>query len=320
MARETRKLKRAQTSAPSAGKAAREQLKAGTIAQRRPAMPDPMAGGALKSLLLRLGLILAGAWILFGSISTFVTSGTWRAILLGVPAVLTGLGIAIVIWTLRQAKTARGVASILSNVETDEDRKNALEKLSADFKKGDTAAVFAKAQLELQEDPRKALATLETINLNKVMAPVADEARGQRAMIHLTQGEVGPARQLVDNIDMSRHQDARTRAMLASVKAEALARSGDAKKATELLALFDPEDAAFEPIRPQLYRAQAYAAAYESDLGTMRKALRRLMATDIRLLGGFMMKKTHPLLQKEARKILEQSGQVPKKMIVQRRV
>jgi hypothetical protein len=125
---------------------------------------------------------------------------------------------------------------------------------------------------------------------------------------------------LADNIDLSRHQDARTRAMLASVKAEALARSGDAKKASEMLGLFDFEDTSFEQIKPQLYRAQAYAAAHDSDLNTMRRALRKLLAVDVRLLGGFMMKKTHPLLQKEAKKMLEQSGQVPKKMIVQRRV
>jgi hypothetical protein len=31
------------------------------------------------------------------------------------------------------------------------------------------------------------------------------------------------------------------------------------------------------------------------------------------------MKRTHPLLQKEAKKALEQSGQVPRKMIIQRR-
>jgi hypothetical protein len=31
-----------------------------------------------------------------------------------------------------------------------------------------------------------------------------------------------------------------------------------------------------------------------------------------------MMKKTHPLLQKEAKKMLEQSGQMPRKMMVQR--
>ncbi len=282
-------------------------------------MPDPLGAGQLRSLLTRLGLILLGVWILFGSLASFVSS-PWNQILLGLAVVLTGVCVAAVVWTLRQAKTARGVASILSNVSTDEDRKAALAKLSTDFKKGDTAAVFARAQLELQEDPKKALATLESINLSKVMAPVADEARGQRAMIHLTQGEVGQARQLTDNIDLSRHQDARTRAMLASVKAEAWARSGDAKKAAETLALFDADDPTYEQIKPQLYRAQAYAAAQNGDMNSMRRALRKLLAVDVRLLGGFMTKRTHPLLQKEAKKFLEQSGQVPKKMVVQRRV
>lgn len=316
MARETRKLKRAQNNAPSAGKAAREATKG---AMKRGDIPDPMAGGQLRALVTRLGLIVVGVWVLLGSIAAFVSS-PWNKIVLGLALVLTGVAVAMLVWTLRQAKTARGVASILSGVETDEDRKAALEKLSTDFKKGDTAAVFARAQLELQEDPKKALATLESIDLTKVMAPVADEARGQRAMIHLTQGEVGPARQLADNIDLSRHQDARTRAMLASVVAEAWARSGDAKKANETLALYDPEDATYEQIKPQLYRALAYAAAHESDIAGIRKALRKLINIDVRLLGGFMMKKTHPLLQKEAKKMLEQSGQVPKKMVVQRRV
>lgn len=317
MARETRKLKRAQSNAPGAGKAARDAGKAGAL--KRPDMADPLGNGQLRSMLTRLGLILLGVWILLGSIASLVAS-PWNKVLIGVAVVLTGAAVAAVMWTLRQAKTARGVASILSGIETDEDRKVALEKLSSGFKKGDTAAVFARAQLELQEDPKKALATLESIDLGKVMTPVADEARGQRAMIHLTQGDVSQARQLADNIDLSRHQDARTRAMLASVKAEAFARSGDAKKATEMLDLFDFDDATLEQIRPQLYRAQAFAAAQNSDMNTMRRALRKLLAVDVRLLGGFMMKKTHPLLQKEAKKMLEQSGQVPKKMMVQRRV
>lgn len=301
----------------SSGKAARETNRVSGLKPGQ--MPDPLAGGQLRALLTRVGLILAAVWIVFVSIAMFVSS-PWNKILLAVPLLLSVLAVGVVIWTLRQAKTARGVASILSNVETSEDRKAALEKLSTDFKKGDTAAIFARAQLEMQEDPKKALATLESIDLGKVMAPVADEARGQRAMIHLTQGEVGQARQLADNIDLSRHQDARTRAMLSAVKAEALARSGDAKKSLELLSVLDFEDATFEQLRPQLLRAQAYAAAHDSDLNTMRRALRKLVAIDARLLGGFMMKKTHPLLQKEAKKILEQSGQIPKKMIVQRRV
>ena len=54
--------------------------------------------------------------------------------------------------------------------ESTEARKEALEQLDKGFKKDDTAAIFAKAQLQLQEDPRAALTTLETIDLKKVVS------------------------------------------------------------------------------------------------------------------------------------------------------
>jgi hypothetical protein len=104
------------------------------------------------------------------------------------------------------------------------------------------------------------------------------------------------------------------------VVSEAWARTGQAKKSVETIELFDPEDADFEPLRPQLYRSRAFAYAYTSNIKEMRKALRKLLEADARLLGGFLGKKTHPMLQKEAKKLLEQSGQVPRKMVVQRRV
>ena len=72
-------------------------------------------------------------------------------------------------------------------------------------------------------------------------------------------------------------------------------------------------------MRRNLYRALAYAYAHTNDLKGMKRALKRLMTFDVRLLGGFMTKRTHPLLQKEAKKLLEQSGQIPRKMLVQRR-
>jgi hypothetical protein len=44
-----------------------------------------------------------------------------------------------------------------------------------------------------------------------------------------------------------------------------------------------------------------------------------MLEIDLRLLGGFLNnKKVHPLLQKEAKQLLEQSGQVPRKMQFQR--
>ena len=195
------------------------------------------------------------------------------------------LAAAVVIWALRQSKKAQGVASILSGVESAEDRKAALAQLDASYKQNDPTAVFARAQLEMQDDPKKALATLEKIDLTKVMGAVADETRAQRAMIHLTLGDIGPARQLVDNIDLSRHRDPKTRAMLTAVCGEAWARTGNAKKSVETLTLIDPDDAVYEQLRPQLYRALAYAYAYTNDLKGMRRALKKLMAVDVRLLG-----------------------------------
>jgi hypothetical protein len=313
MAKEARKLQRAQARANDSG------APSGKPGLPKPGqMPD--TGAQIKQLVTRLAIPVVGGWVLCGSIAMFVYSPVAKWILVGIPVVISLLAAGLIVFALNQAKKARGVANILGKVETDEDRKAAIAELEAAVaKKPDTAAIFAKAQLELQEDPKRALATLERIDLNKVMAPVADEARGQRALIHLMLGDVSEARTLVSNIDLKRHQEPRTRAMLASVSAEAWARGGESKKALETLGLFDPEDAVYEQLRPQLFRAYAYAYAYTNDLSGMKRMLKKLVAIDARLLGGFMTKRTHPLLQKEAKRLLEQSGQIPRKMMVQRR-
>jgi hypothetical protein len=280
---------------------------------------DPLSPERLKSMALRLGLPLLGAWLLGALIAGVAHTTSVQAVALGIPAALTVAAAVLVLWALRQARKARGVAGILSKVETKDDRQAALAELESKYKGTDPTAIFARAQLLLQEDPRKALEVLETINLAKVMGNVADEARGQRAMIHLMLDEVPPARDLVDGIQLSRHQDARSRAMLAAVVAEAWARSGQAKRAVDTLSVIDADDKELVQLRPQLFRAQAYALAHTDDLKGARRALRRLADQDARLLGGFMGKKTHPLLQREARKLLEQSGAVPRKMQMQRR-
>ncbi len=319
MAKETRKIRRAaeREQSPSKSKKA-DMSKPLSLSQGEP--QNPLGPEQLKSTFTRVGLIVLAIWLVGVLVFGIANEGSWvRIVALAVPAVLTLVVVGTLVWTLRQAKKAQGVASILRGVETADDRKAALEKLEADYKKGDPAKLFAKAQLEMQEDPRKALATLEQINVDKVMGTIADEARGQRAMIHLTLGEVNQARQLSDNIDLKRQQDARSRAMLGAIVAEAWARSGQAQKAVETLDLFDLEDAQLEPLKPQIYRAYAYAYAHQTKTKELKGTLRKMLAIDARLLGGFMVKKTHPLLQKEAKRMIEQSGIVPRKMQIQRR-
>jgi hypothetical protein len=315
VASESRKNRRSSSTGPPA--AGRSSAAPGPS----PALVDPLSPDRVKSVLLRLGVPLLVIWFIGALIAGFTLSPLIRSIAIGLPAALTLAAIGLMVWVVRQARKAQGVAGILSRAsETKDGRQAALAELDAKYKSDDPAAVFARAQLLLQEDPRKALAALETINLSKVMGSVADEARGQRAMIHLMLGEVAPARDLVDGIQLPRHQDARSRAMLAAVVAEAWARSGQAKRAVDTLSVINADDPELAQLRPQLWRAQAYAFAHTEDLKSATRALRKLAGQDARLLGGFMAKKTHPLLQREARKLLEQSGVVPRKMQVQRRM
>ncbi|HET7544004.1 MAG TPA: hypothetical protein VFK05_29235 [Polyangiaceae bacterium] len=316
MASETRKLKRAADRQTEGAKPSPLDAKP----KAKAAIDSPLGADQLKGMVGRLAIPVVGVWLVGGLVAGFAQTSTVRVIAISVPVFVTLLAVAVVIWALRQSKKAQGVAQILSGVESAEDRKAALAQLDASYKQNDPTAVFARAQLEMQDDPKKALATLEKIDLTKVMGTVADETRAQRAMIHLTLGDIGPARQLVDNIDLSRQRDAKTRAMLTAICGEAWARTGNAKKSVEVLTLIDPEDALYEQLRPQLYRALAYAYAYTNDLKGMRRSLKKLMTIDVRLLGGFMAKRSHPLLQKEAKKLVEQSGAVPRKMVVQRRV
>jgi hypothetical protein len=302
--------------APLSGKAKKKAAQKPMV--QRVDMPDPLSTENIRKMVLRLAVPILAVWVVGGCIAAVTQSGLVRGFALGIPAVVTAAIVGIAIWGLGQARKAKGVAAILQNVETADDRTAALEKLDQDYSKKDPAAIFAKAQLLPQEDPRKALAALEQIDLGKVLAPVADEARSQRAMIHLLIGEVTPARDLVDGIDLSRHQDAKARAMMGSVTAEAWARTGQAKKALETIELFNPEDPEFEMLRPQLHRARAFVYAATGDVKAMRRSMKRLLDQDARLLAGFMAKRTHPLLQKEAKKLLEQSGQVPRKMQIQR--
>ncbi len=283
------------------------------------AQADPLGPSALKAMAVRIGVVLAAVWVVCGSIAGFTQSRTTTTVSLSIAAVLTLALVGVALWALKRASKARDVAGILANVKSEEDRQRAISQLDQGFKANDPAAIFAKAQLEMQDDPRKALVTLETIDLKKVMAAVADEARAQRAMLHLMLGEPSKARDLADGIELTRHQDSRSKAMMSSVIAESWARTGQARKALVTIEVFNPEDAAFAQVRPQMYRARAFVYAYVNDTKSMKRALRRLAQLDARLLGGFLVnKKTHPLLQKEARVLLEQSGQMPRKMQVQR--
>jgi hypothetical protein len=137
-------------------------------------------------------------------------------------------------------------------------------------------------------------------------------------------GETDEARQLVDPIDMAQQKEPKARASLAAIVGEAWARSGQAKRAVELLETIDPGDEIYADLRPQLFRARAFAYAWASDTQQMKQTLRKLAQLNPQYLMGFITRKknpagvnprgVHPLLEKEAYEMVQRSGVAQRRM------
>jgi tetratricopeptide (TPR) repeat protein len=265
----------------------------------------------LRKSFVRVGLILGAAWVVA------LLLPRWSFIPIGVAGVLTVAAIGLGFWVVRYVNKSRELAALLRSAGQNEDgRKDALRRLETDFKKGDVQAALARAQLEMQQDPHKALATLESVDLGKQLGPVADQVRCTRATIHLQLGELQEARALVDKLELGKQQEPKTRAMFAAVAGEAWGRTGLGKKAVELLEVFNPDEPGYAEMRVQMWRARAFAYAGAGDIKGASRALRKLVDMNPQLLGMFVGgKKVHPLLQQEAKQLLMRSGAVPKRMV-----
>jgi hypothetical protein len=268
----------------------------------------------LKKVFVRVGAVVAVIWLIA------IALAHWSLVPVAVAGALTALAAGAGVWIVRYVNRSRELGALLRSAgETEEGRKEALKKLETDYKKGDVQAAIARSQLEMQEDPRKALATLESIDLSRQMAPVADQVRCTRATIHLQLGEVTEARALVDKMELGKQQESKTRAMFAAVAAETWGRTGQGKKAVELLDVYNPEDPELSEMRVQMWRARAFAHAGVGDMKGAGRALRKLAEISPQLLGMFIAaKKVHPVLQQEAKQLLMRSGAVPKRMVRQK--
>jgi len=171
----------------------------------------------------------------------------------------------------------------------------------------------------MQDDPRAALATLEAVNLDKELAPIAGQVRAMRAMIHLTLGETAEARALADKLELGKQQEPKTRAMFAAVASEAWARTGEGQKAVDTLDLFNPEAPDMGELRAQLWRSRAFAYAAVNDTKGVARAVKKLSEINPHLLGMFVgQKKVHPLLEREAKQVVMKMNIVPRKIVRQK--
>ncbi len=266
----------------------------------------------LKKIYVRVGIVAAVIWVI-----AFIIPGWIPKAVAGVASVVA---VGVMIWLNRYVKKSAALGAILKGADTEEGRKKALERLDTEFKKGDTQAILAKAQLQMQEDPRAALATLESVNVDKELAPIAGQVRAMRAMLHLTLGETAEARALADKLELGKQQEPKTRVMFAAVAGEAWARTGQGQKAVDTLDLFNPDAPEHAELKPQLWRSRAFAYAAVNDTKGIQRALKKLADINPHLLGMFLppQKKVHPLLEREAKVMVQRMGIVQRKMVRQR--
>lgn len=254
-----------------------------------------------------VGVVLAGVWAIA------IASGS--TIAMGVLGVITAalLGLGIYVW--RWAKKQQDLMGLVQKgVESPEARKAAIAELEArDGANKDVMNLIARAQLEAQDDPAKALATLEQVNLKDVPSMMADEVRGFRATLYLANNKVREAREMADEIQVSRIQQPDSRGVMAATVAEAWARTGKPNEALELLETFKPEDETYAKAHVPLLFARVFAnfAAGKRDLA--RKDLLTLCRENMEFLGRFVMPKGIPIeLKKMAEDVLKRDPNVRK--------
>jgi hypothetical protein len=266
----------------------------------------------LKKIYIRVGIVAAVIWVI-----ALIVPGWIGKAVAGVASVLA---IGALVWLDRYVKKSAKLGALLKGADTEEGRKEALERIDSEFKKGDTQAVIAKAQLQMQDDPRAALATLEGINVDKELGPIAGQVRAMRAMIHLSIGETAEARALADKLELGKQQDPKMRVTFATVAGEAWARSGQGKKAVDTLDLFNPDAPENAEMKAQMWRARAFAYAAVNDTKGISRALKKLADINPHLLGMFLppQKKVHPLLEREAKQLVSRLGIVQRKMVRQK--
>lgn len=285
-------------------------------ATRDKALAD--ASRQLKSVLRIAIIVVVVAWLLaFG-----FYSGLESMIPVYIAGVLTVIVLVSGLILFRNWKKSEEMGRLVQDDLSPEERQARMDSLKAKVEKGDINAIMAVAQLQMNEEPREALKTLERVNLGKANRIMAAQVRGMRGMIHLSLAEVKNARDICEQLNLEAVPDLRARANLASVKAEAWARSGNPIEALELLDRYKlGEDEAGNDIKLQYLKAYAYGYAHRNDLNNMKRSLKQIEAISPNLLAIFLSgKRVHPLLMKEAKRRLEQSGFAPRQaMRVQRR-
>ena len=272
-----------------------------------PAQAAALPADALDHPLLSRNALLTAAgavgvlWLMAALLSSVV-----MAVLAGI---VTVAAIAGYVWLRRTHARQRRVLDLLQSAQgSPEARRAAVDSLTADDKGNkDVLNRIARAQLEMQDDPDRALTTLEGLDLAKVPAVAADEVRVVRAQIYLYKGRLPEARAMADDIHLKNAQTSASRAMMVAMVAEAWARTGKHEAAWDLLEPVDPHSPDLAQVKWPLLFARVFAAYHCGKKERCRRDLEALMGDDINLLGRFVMpgQKVHPELMKFAQAVVQ---------------
>jgi len=269
-----------------------------------PSGPAVEAGGLKRKNLIIIGVVTLAVW-------AFAIQ-TGSVILMSIVGVLTVALIGVLIWAFRMLRKQKNMASLLQGAASSpEARREAIAKLAAEKDSGDVVNVFARAQLTAADDPAAALKMLEPIDIKSVPAQMQDDVAILRAQLLLNFGRPKDARPLADSINVDSPQRKDARGMIASIVAEAWARTG---RHQDALTLVDTVSLGkeTEQIRAQLIVARTFAKFASGKRNAARDDLELLASMDINYLGKFVMPqfRVHPDLQKLARTVAEKNPQM----------
>ncbi|MEM1417805.1 MAG: hypothetical protein AAGH15_23100, partial [Myxococcota bacterium] len=177
---------------------------------------------------------------------------------------------------------------------------------------------IAEAHLVAQEDPKAALAVMESIDIDKAPRLVRNDVRAQLALMYLVNNKVAEAKEPAMAIQLDQAPQAKQKAMYGAVKAEALARTGDAKAAAKILEVFDADDPEIAEMKALLHRAEVFTWIKLRKKGRARTAMMRLARVDANQLAAFLQKGVHPEAKRLATEVAQREGLVPKQKVQMR--
>jgi hypothetical protein len=240
--------------------------------------------------------VLALAWL-----SAAMIGGTFAYVAVGV---LTVAGAIALLWLWRRTRKQVALMALIKQAQHDpQAREAALAELSG--QSGQDGLVLAKlmqAQQQATTDPDGAEQTLAALDLSAVPGEVADQVRAQRVQLLLFRNRIREARTIADRIVLSGAGPLAGRAMMRAAVGEALARTGKAPEAWELLAELPFAAPELAEARPLLLYARAFAAIGTGRRDRARADLVALGKLDPTYLGRFIVPgaPVHPELRKMA--------------------